>query len=347
MCWPSSFQQSYPPVSWIPRISVSAQLVDETVTGTTDGKMTEFGTPIGTRRRNARRSALPPIDPRRAPGSVAEPPSRAPESILPVEAAHPDATALHAAATGVAVGVATVREALRSMPASPGVYRMLDRRGDALYVGKARSLKSRVQNYAHPAGLSNRLRRMIAETAAMEIVVTHTEAEALLLECNLIKRLMPRYNVLWRDDKPLPLIHLTGDHDFPQIVKHRGVRGKSGSYFGPFASAGAVNRTLVTLQKAFLLRSCSNSMFAARTPPCLLFQIKRCSAPCVGRINREDYAALIDQAHAFLCGRSGDVQQRLAAQLQEAANALDFDAPALIRYRIRALSLVRGPQDIP
>ncbi len=244
------------------------------------------------------------------------------------------------------MGVATIREALRSMPASPGVYRMLDRRGDALYVGKARSLKSRVQNYAHPAGLSNRLRRMIAETAAIEIVVTHTEAEALLLECNLIKRLMPRYNVLLRDDKSFPFIHLTAGHDFPQLTKFRGARTKEGSYFGPFASAGSVNRTLVTLQKAFLLRSCSDSVFATRIRPCLLYQIKRCSAPCVGYITPEDYAALIEQAHTFLSGRSDDVQQRLATEMEGAANALDFEAAALVRDRIRALSLVQGHQDI-
>jgi excinuclease ABC subunit C len=232
------------------------------------------------------------------------------------------------------------------MPAQPGVYRMLDRGGDGLYVGKARNLKSRVQNYAHPSGLSNRLRRMIAETAAVEIVVTHTEAEALLLECNMIKRLMPRYNVLLRDDKSFPFIHLTAGHNFPQLTKYRGARNQEGSYFGPFASAGAVNRTLVTLQKAFLLRSCSNSIFAVRTRPCLLYQIKRCSAPCVGRISREDYAALIDQARVFLSGRGDDVQQRLAAEMQDAAEVLDFEAAALIRDRIRALSLVQGHQDI-
>jgi excinuclease ABC subunit C len=248
--------------------------------------------------------------------------------------------------TGIAAGVAAIRDALRSMPANPGVYRMLDRKGDALYVGKARSLKSRVQNYTHPAGLSNRLRRMVAETAAMEVVVTHTEAEALLLECNLIKRLMPRYNVLLRDDKSFPLIHLTVGHDFPQITKYRGARAKDGSYFGPFASAGAVNRTLVTLQKAFLLRSCSDSIFSNRTRPCLLFQIRRCSAPCVGRISRDDYAALIEQAHGFLSGRSDDVQQRLVTEMQAAAEIMDFEAAALIRDRIRALSLVQGHQDI-
>ena len=228
----------------------------------------------------------------------------------------------------------------------PGVYRMLDRKGDGLYVGKARNLKNRVQNYAHPAGLSNRLRRMIAETAAVEVVVTHTEAEALLLECNMIKRLMPRYNVLLRDDKSFPFIHLTSTHEFPQLTKYRGARDREGTYFGPFASAGAVNRTLVTLQKAFLLRSCSNSVFATRTRPCLLYQIKRCSAPCVGRISQEDYVALIEQARVFLSGRSDDVQQRLAAEMEAAAEALDFEAAALIRDRIRALSLVQGHQDI-
>ncbi|MBV9685703.1 MAG: excinuclease ABC subunit UvrC [Alphaproteobacteria bacterium] len=285
------------------------------------------------------------MDPRRAPGGVAEPPARPSESAALDDALSPD-SAVRQSVTGIAAGVAAIREALRSMPASPGVYRMLDRRGDALYVGKARNLKSRVQNYAHPAGLSNRLRRMIAETATMDVVVTHTEAEALLLECNLIKRLMPRYNVLLRDDKSFPFIHLTAGHDFPQLTKYRGARTKEGSYFGPFASAGSVNRTLVTLQKAFLLRSCSDSIFATRSRPCLLYQIKRCSAPCVGHIDRDGYAALIDQAHAFLSGRSDDVQQRLAVEMQAAADILDFEAAALVRDRIRALSLVRGHQDI-
>src|SRR6516164_7025463 len=187
---------------------------------------------------------------------------------------------------------------------------------------------------------------MIAETAAIEVVVTHTEAEALLLECNMIKRLMPRYNVLLRDDKSFPFIHLSAGHDFPQLTKYRGPRAQDGSYFGPFASAGAVNRTLVTLQKAFLLRSCSDSIFAARTRPCLLYQIKRCSAPCVGRIRRDDYAGLIDQARVFLSGRGDDIQQKLAGEMQAAAEILDFEAAALIRDRIRALSLVQGHQEI-
>src|SRR5215813_6339721 len=308
--------------------------------------MTEIRTPDSPRRRLARRAAPSPIDPRRAPDGVAEPPAGFSESVHPVDTAPAASSSQPAAATGIAAGVAAIRDALRSIPATPGVYRMLDRRGDVLYVGKARNLKSRVQNYAHPAGLSNRLGRMIAETAAIEIVVTHTEAEALLLECNLIKRLMPRYNVLLRDDKSFPFIHLTAGHDFPQLTKYRGARTREGSYFGPFASAGSVNRTLVTLQKAFLLRSCSDSIFAVRTRPCLLYQIKRCSAPCVGRISREDYAALMDQARVFLSGRGDDVQQRLAAEMQAAAETLDFEAAALIRDRIRALSLVQGHQEI-
>jgi excinuclease ABC subunit C len=288
------------------------------------------------------------MDPRRAPedvvpGSLNEP---APGSQVATDPALTDPAPPLKTATGVTAGVAVIRAALRTTPATPGVYRMLDRKGDALYVGKARSLRSRVQNYTHLAALSNRLRRMVAETAAMEIVSTHTEAEALLLECNLIKRLMPRFNVLLRDDKSFPLIHLTADRDFPQLTKYRGAKSQAGSYFGPFASAGAVNRTLVTLQKAFLLRSCSDSIFANRTRPCLLHQIKRCSAPCVGRISREDYAGLIEQAHSFLSGGSRAVQLRLAAEMQAAAAALDFEAAGLIRDRIRALSLVQGHQDI-
>src|SRR6516225_6395242 len=294
------------------------------------------------RPRGPRRGTLPPLDPRRAPGAFAGSPQTAEATDLPSAGAPALA---HPPSTGIAAGIAAIKDALKIMPATPGVYRMLNRKGDALYVGKARNLRSRVQNYAHPAGLSNRLRRMIAETAALEIVVTHTEAEALLLECNMIKRLMPRYNVLLRDDKSFPFIHLSAGHDFPQLTKYRGARTQDGSYFGPFASAGAVNRTLVTLQKAFLLRSCSDSIFSARTRPCLLHQIKRCSAPCVGRISREDYAALIDQARVFLAGRGDDVQQRLAVEMQAAAEILDFEAAALTRDRIRALSLVQGHQE--
>ena len=328
---------------------MAAQPVDEALT-----KVSPPATPPG--RRAPRRAKPPPMDPRRAPAGVAAGPMSEPAPGLqpaaaetdPGPAAEPETLTAPETqtASGIAAGVAVIRGALKTMPATPGVYRMLDRHGDALYVGKARNLRSRVQNYAHPAALSNRLRRMIAETAAMEIVSTHTEAEALLLECNLIKRLMPRFNVLLRDDKSFPLIHLTADHAFPQLTKHRGAKSAGGSYFGPFASAGAVNRTLITLQKAFLLRSCSDSIFANRTRPCLLHQIKRCSAPCVGRIGREDYAGLIEQAHAFLSGGSGAVQRRLAAEMQAAAAALDFEAAGLIRDRIRALSMVQGHQDI-
>jgi excinuclease ABC subunit C len=290
--------------------------------------------PLEEKRRVRRQVVGAAIDPRRAPDGV---PMDAPEDselVVPVRQ------------TGFLAGVAVIRTALKTMPAGPGVYRMLDRKGDTLYVGKARSLKSRVQSYAHPAGLSNRLRRMVAETAAVEVVITHTEVEALLLECNMIKRLLPRFNVLLRDDKSFPLIHLTAGHDFPQITKHRGAQSKPGSYFGPFASAGAVNRTLITLQKAFLLRSCSDSVFANRARPCLLYQIKRCSAPCVGHIDCESYAALVEQAHAFLAGRSDAVLKRLAEDMQQAADGRDFEAAAVIRDRIRALSLVQGHQDI-
>ena len=243
-------------------------------------------------------------------------------------------------------GVEAIRAVLKTLPQTPGVYRMLDRKGDALYVGKARNLKSRVANYTHLAGLSNRLRRMVVETASMEVVLTHTEVEALLLESNLIKTLMPRYNVLLRDDKSFPFIRLTGGHDFPQIVKHRGARSAPGQYYGPFASAGSVNRTIVALQKAFLLRSCSDSVFSIRTRPCLLFQIKRCSAPCVGRIDREGYARLVEDARHFLEGGTNEVQRRLAAEMQSAAERLDFETAALLRDRIRGLTHVQGHQDI-
>jgi excinuclease ABC subunit C len=288
----------------------------------------------GTKRAPRSRRQLAPesFDPRRGPGGL--------------DTATAEAPATPLTSGGIANGVAVLRTALRNVPAGPGVYRMLDRKGDAVYVGKARNLKARVQNYTHVAGLSNRLRRMVAETTALEIVVTATEAEALLLECNMIKRLMPRFNVLLRDDKSFPLIHITADHEYPQLTKHRGARDKGGTFFGPFASAGAVNRTLITLQKAFLLRSCSDSVFANRTRPCLLFQIKRCSAPCVARISPENYAALIDEAKGFLSGRSADVQGRLAVEMEAAAGTLDFEAAAMLRDRIRALSMVQSHQDI-
>jgi excinuclease ABC subunit C len=282
--------------------------------------------------RRARQPAPETFDPRRGPGGI---------DIASAEDLPPQQPS-----GGIANGAAIIRAALRNVPAGPGVYRMLDRKGDAIYVGKARNLKARVQNYTHPLGLSNRLRRMVAETTALEIVVTATEAEALLLECNMIKRLLPRFNVLLRDDKSFPLIHITADHEFPRLTKHRGARADAGVYFGPFASAGSVNRTLITLQKAFLLRSCSDSIFNNRTRPCLLHQIKRCSAPCVGRITPEDYAALIEEAKGFLSGRSADVQAQLAIEMEAASTALDFEAAAMLRDRIRALSMVQGHQDI-
>ena len=243
-------------------------------------------------------------------------------------------------------GAGAIRAALKTLPPGPGVYRMLDRRGDALYVGKARNLKARVAHYTVPGTLSTRLRRMVAETASLEVVVTHTEVDALLLENNLIKRLMPRYNVLLRDDKSFPYIHLTSGHEFPQLAKYRGARNEPGEYYGPFASAGAVGRTLIALQRAFLLRSCSDSVFGSRTRPCLLHQIKRCSAPCVGRVDREAYGRLVDEARNFLRGHSHEVQQHLAKRMQELSDGLDFEAAAVIRDRIRALAHVQGHQEV-
>jgi excinuclease ABC subunit C len=243
-------------------------------------------------------------------------------------------------------GVEVIAAALKNLPGSPGVYRMLNRSGDALYVGKARNLKKRVAAYTQLGKLPERLVRMVTETAQLEVVTTHTEVEALLLEINLIKRLMPRYNVLLRDDKSFPYIMITGDHPAPQIAKHRGARARKGDYYGPFASAGAVHRTITALQRAFLLRSCADSVFASRTRPCLLYQIKRCSAPCVGRISLEDYAGLVGQARDFLAGRSREVQARLGIQMQAASDSLDFELAAALRDRLRALSVVQAHQDI-
>src|ERR1700723_634074 len=200
-------------------------------------------------------------------------------------------------------GAVVIETQLETMPTSPGVYRMLDAKGDALYVGKARSLKKRVANYTQPGRLEERLRRMVAETVSMEIVTTHTEAEALLLEANLIKRLRPRFNIVLRDDKSFPWLMLAEDHPYPQIVKHRGARIRKGSYYGPFASAWAVNQTVTAMQRVFLLRSCADTVFANRTRPCLLYQIKRCSGPCVGRIDADEYRKLVGQAKTFLAGK--------------------------------------------
>ncbi len=243
-------------------------------------------------------------------------------------------------------GVDIIKGYLRTLPDRPGVYRMLNDEGDALYVGKARSLKKRVTNYTMPVKLPIRLQRMIAETTQMEFVTTHTEVEALLLESNLIKKLMPRYNVLLRDDKTFPHILITGGQDFPQLTKHRGTRTEAGSYYGPFASAGAVNRVLTALQRAFQLRTCADTVFNTRTRPCLQYQIKRCTAPCVEKVTPAEYAEQVREARQFLEGRSRDIQADLAADMQAAAEALEFERAAKLRDRIRALTAIQAHQDI-
>lgn len=232
------------------------------------------------------------------------------------------------------------------MPLAAGVYRMLDRAGNALYVGKARSLRKRVTTYTQVARLPERLRRMVSETTSMEIITTHTEAEALLLEANLIKKLRPKFNILLRDDKSYPWLAITEDGDFPQLVKHRGAQVRKGHYWGPFASAWSVNQTIQALQRIFLLRTCPDTVFANRTRPCLLYQIKRCSAPCVGRIDRDAYRALVRQASDFLSGRAGTVQRDLAAEMEAAADRLEFERAAAIRDRIRGLAHIRGGEVI-
>jgi excinuclease ABC subunit C len=243
-------------------------------------------------------------------------------------------------------GPARIEAYLKTLPDAPGVYRMLNDKGDVLYVGKAKSLKKRVTSYARGAVHSDRLTRMIADTAEMIFVTTASEIEALLLESNLIKRLKPRYNVSYRDDKSFPNILLREDHPFPQLLKHRGAKSTKGVYFGPFASAGAVTRTLNTLQRAFLLRSCSDSVFESRTRPCLLFQIKRCSAPCVGRVDEAGYAELVREAEEFLNGKSRTVQDELARQMNTASDQLDFEAAARFRDRIKAMSHIQSQQGI-
>lgn len=256
-----------------------------------------------------------------------------------------NAATAFAAGGPLARGRGVILAALSTMPERPGVYRMQDAAGAALYVGKAKSLKKRVANYAKTANLPTRLKRMVALTVEVEIVTTHTEAEALLLESNLIKRLKPRYNVLLRDDKSFPSILITG-HEWPQLTKHRGAHSTKGQYFGPFASAGAVNNTMAVLERAFLLRSCSDTVFESRTRPCLLHQIKRCSAPCVGRVTHEDYAAQVQEATDFLSGKSVEIQQRFAKRMEEASAATDYERAALYRDRIRALSQIQAHQDI-
>ena len=243
-------------------------------------------------------------------------------------------------------GVESIRDVLKTLPARPGVYRMQDVRGDVLYVGKARSLKNRVGNYTQVSRLPRRLQRMVSQTRSMTIVTTRTEAEALLLEAQLIKRFRPPYNVLLRDDKSFPFILLREDHPFPRVQKHRGARRSKGQYYGPFASAGSVTRTLNALQKLFLLRSCSDSFFENRSRPCLLYQIRRCSAPCVGRISSEDYGELVKDAKAFLAGRSTGVQERLGRSMAQAAERQDFELAAVYRDRLRALTYIQGAQTV-
>jgi excinuclease ABC subunit C len=243
-------------------------------------------------------------------------------------------------------GIAAIRNVLNTLPQKAGVYRMTDTRGDVLYVGKARSLRNRVTNYTQVARLPRRLQRMVAQTRGMTIVTTNNEAEALLLEAQLIKRYRPAYNVLLRDDKSFPFILLRADHAYPRIQKHRGARRAKGNYYGPFASAGSVNTTLNALQKLFLLRSCTDSFFNNRDRPCLLYQIKRCSAPCVGRISEGDYAELVVDAKSFLAGKATSVQAKLGAAMESAAEAMDFERAALYRDRLRALTFIQGSQAI-
>ncbi len=243
-------------------------------------------------------------------------------------------------------GVDVIRGYLKSLPNGPGVYRMIKGDGDVLYVGKAKNIEKRVASYTNLNRQSIRIKRMINLTRSMEFVSTHTEAEALLLEANLIKKLSPRYNILLRDDKSYPSILITGDHDYPRLLKHRGAKSRKGEYFGPFASAGAVNQSLAVLQRAFLLRSCTDSVFAARTRPCLLYQIKRCAAPCVDILDRGGYLQLVNQARAFLTGKSKEIHKQLAIEMQSASDDLIFEEAALIRDRIKAMASIQAHQDI-
>ncbi len=246
----------------------------------------------------------------------------------------------------LAAGRAAIMHFVKLAPSAPGVYRMIDAQGDVLYVGKAKNIKKRVTAYARPTGHDSRIARVIAATVTLEFVTTKTETEALLLEANLIKRLRPRFNVLLRDDKSFPYILITSDHWAPQILKHRGARARPGHYFGPFASAGAVNRTINALERAFLLRSCTDSYFEARTRPCLLHQIKRCSAPCTREIDFGGYTELVREANEFLSGRSRSVQKELAGEMDKASAALDYERAAIYRDRLSALSAIQSHQGI-
>lgn len=243
-------------------------------------------------------------------------------------------------------GAGVIRTHLQTMPKQPGVYRMLNDKGEVLYVGKAKNLKNRVTAYTQRARLPNRIQRMVANTRNMEIVVTNTEAEALLLEVNLIRQYTPPYNIVFRDDRSYPYILITRDHDFPQLTKHRGGRERKGWYFGPFASAGAVAETLTLLQRGFMIRNCSDGFFAARTRPCLQYHIRRCTAPCVGKVSTEDYARQVDDAMAFLRGKNQDIQSTLAAEMQQASDNLEFERAARLRDRIKTLTSIQARQDI-
>src|SRR5450755_3690841 len=262
------------------------------------------------------------------------------------ESSLPELDLNEAPAGTLKAGRSAIARFVKHAPSAPGVYRMIDGKGEVLYVGKAKNIKKRVASYTRPVGHDNRIIRMIAGTATMEFVTTKTETEALLLEANLIKRLRPRYNVLLRDDKSFPYILITSDHWAPQISKHRGARTRPGNYYGPFANGGAVNRTLTALERAFLLRSCSDSFFENRTRPCLLHQIKRCSAPCTNEIPFAGYAELAREANAFLSGKSRNVQELLAAEMEKASTALDYERAALYRDRLAALSAVQAHQGI-
>uniref|UniRef100_UPI0029C63EE1 excinuclease ABC subunit UvrC n=1 Tax=uncultured Cohaesibacter sp. TaxID=1002546 RepID=UPI0029C63EE1 len=246
----------------------------------------------------------------------------------------------------VRTGFDVIGDFVRRLPNAPGVYRMLNANGDVLYVGKARNLKKRVSNYARHGNQTNRIIRMIQLTASMEFVTTATETEALLLEANLIKRLRPRFNVLLRDDKSFPYILIGEDHEAPQIAKHRGARKRKAKYYGPFASAGAVNNTINALQKAFLLRTCTDSVYESRSRPCLLYQIKRCAAPCTGEISTEGYAHLVREAHQFLTGKSQTVRKEMSERMQKASEELDFETAAIYRDRLAALSHIQSHQGI-
>src|ERR1700722_8471743 len=269
------------------------------------------------------------------------------EQTLPdAEEAEAGKLALEEEPGSLAAGRDAILAAIKQAPSRPGVYRMIDGRGDVLYVGKAKNIKKRIAAYARPTGLDTRIERMIAQTRTLEFVVTRTETEALLLEANLIKRLRPRFNVTLRDDKSFPYILITSDHWAPQILKHRGARSRPGQYYGPFASVWAVNRTINALQRAFLLRSCSDPFFEGRSRPCLLYQIKRCSGPCTKEIDFPDYSALVREANAFLSGRSKAVKDQLAGEMEKASTATDFERAAIYRDRLAALSAVQSHQGV-